>query len=65
MKLESDSAGLVTPFAKAGFFSKISFWWLNPLMKKGRQKTLEDEDIPKLREGDQAENCYYLFMDPK
>ena len=64
MKLESDSAGLVTPFAKAGFFSKISFWWLNPLMKKGRQKTLEDEDIPKLREGDQAENCYYLFMDP-
>ena len=52
MKLESDSAGLVTPFAKARFFSKISFWWLNPLMKKGRQKTLEDEDIPKLREGD-------------
>uniref|UniRef100_A0A7N2MGZ7 ABC-type xenobiotic transporter n=1 Tax=Quercus lobata TaxID=97700 RepID=A0A7N2MGZ7_QUELO len=32
-------------------------------MKKGRQKTLEDEDIPKLHEGDQAEICYYLFME--
>nr|POE64127.1 abc transporter c family member 10 [Quercus suber]POF10143.1 abc transporter c family member 10 [Quercus suber] len=32
-------------------------------MKKGRQKTLEDADIPKLCEGDQAENCYYLFVE--
>ena len=49
MKLESDSVGLVTPFAKAGFFSRLLFWWLNPLMKRGRQKNLEDEDIPKLQ----------------
>ncbi|GMY07387.1 ABC transporter C family member 10-like [Fagus crenata] len=60
---KSDSAGLVTPFAKAGFFCKISFWWLNSLMKKGREKTLEDEDIPKLREADQAESCYLLFLE--
>ena len=38
MKLESDSEELVTPFSKAGFFSRMSFWWLNPLMKKGRKK---------------------------
>jgi len=40
----------VTPFSKANFLSKISFWWLNPLMTRGKEKTLEDEDIPKLRE---------------
>jgi len=60
MKVERDS---VTPFAQAGFLSRLSFWWLNPLMKKGRKKTLEDEDIPKLREADRAENCYSLFLE--
>ncbi|KAJ7969846.1 ABC transporter C family member 10-like [Quillaja saponaria] len=53
----------VSPFAKAGFFSTLSFWWLNPLMKMGKQKTLEDEDVPKLREADRAESCYLLFLE--
>ncbi|CAL5185347.1 unnamed protein product [Lathyrus oleraceus] len=53
----------VTPFEKAGFFSRMSFWWLNPLMKRGQEKTLEDEDIPKLREPDRAKACYSLFID--
>ncbi|CAJ2666220.1 unnamed protein product [Trifolium pratense] len=53
----------VTPFSKAGFFSKISFSWLNPLMKIGQEKTLLDEDIPKLREFDRAKSCYLLFVE--
>lgn len=60
---ETDSAGDVTPFAKAGFFSTISFWWLNPLMKRGTEKTLEHEDTPKLRKQDRAETCYLQFLD--
>ncbi|XP_026440973.1 ABC transporter C family member 10-like [Papaver somniferum] len=52
-----------TPFAKAGFLSKLSFWWLNPLMKKGKKETLEDDDIPMLRKADRAETCYLLFME--
>ncbi len=60
MKVERDS---VTPFAQAGFLSRLSFWWLNPLMKKGRKKILEDEDIPRLRDADGAENCYSLFLE--
>lgn len=32
-------------------------------MKKGKKKTLEDEDIPKLRKKDRAETCYLLFME--
>ncbi|XP_010261467.1 PREDICTED: ABC transporter C family member 10-like isoform X2 [Nelumbo nucifera] len=58
-----DSCGNVTPFSRAGFFSRISFWWLNPLMKKGKEKTLEDKDIPQLRELDRAETCYLLFLE--
>ncbi|XP_029125607.1 ABC transporter C family member 10 isoform X2 [Cajanus cajan] len=60
---EVDPISYVTPFAKAGFFSRMSFWWLNPLMKRGQDKTLEDEDIPKLRELDRAETCYLLFVE--
>jgi ATP-binding cassette subfamily C (CFTR/MRP) protein 2 len=41
----------------------MSFWWLNPLMKTGQEKTLQDEDMPKLRESDRAEKCYALFID--
>nr|XP_023889971.1 ABC transporter C family member 10-like [Quercus suber] len=60
---KSDSVCPVTTFAKAGFFGRFSFWWMNSLMKKGREKTLEDEDIPKLRKTDQAETCYLLFLE--
>ncbi|GAV84898.1 ABC_tran domain-containing protein/ABC_membrane domain-containing protein [Cephalotus follicularis] len=58
-----DSVGQVNPFANAGFFSKMSFWWLNPLMKRGKEKTLEDEDIPKLSEAECAESCYLHFLE--
>ncbi|KEH16403.1 putative xenobiotic-transporting ATPase [Medicago truncatula] len=60
---EVDPISNVTPFCKAGFFSKISFWWLNPLMKTSQEKTLQDEDIPKLREFDRAETCYLTFVE--
>ncbi|XP_057733182.1 ABC transporter C family member 10-like [Arachis stenosperma] len=50
-------------YGRAGFFSTMSFWWMNPLMKRGKEKTLQEEDIPKLREQDQAESCYLLFLD--
>lgn len=53
----------ITPFAEAGFLSKISFSWLNELMKKGKEKTLEDQDIPELRKQDRAETCYFLFKE--
>ncbi|XP_073131517.1 ABC transporter C family member 10-like [Henckelia pumila] len=57
------SGSHVTGFAKASFLSKYTFWWLNPLMKKGRDKTLDEEDIPKLREDDRAESCYLLYTE--
>ncbi|XP_043715641.1 ABC transporter C family member 10-like [Telopea speciosissima] len=54
---------IVTPCAEAGIISKMLFWWLNPLVRKGKEKTLEEEDIPRLRELDRAETCYTLFME--
>ncbi|CAI0449808.1 unnamed protein product [Linum tenue] len=54
---------LTTPFSKAGIFGTLSFWWLNPLMKIGREKTLEETDIPKLRHADRAETCYMVFLE--
>ncbi|GFZ01477.1 multidrug resistance-associated protein 14 [Actinidia rufa] len=60
---EVDTDDSVTPFVKAGFFSRMSFWWLNPLLKKGKGKILEDKDVPKLRKVDRAEACYSVFME--
>lgn len=47
---KSDSISHVTLFAKAGFFSSMTFWWLNPLMKRGKEKTLQDKDVLQVRE---------------
>ncbi|KAJ4832339.1 hypothetical protein Tsubulata_002121 [Turnera subulata] len=52
-----------SPFADAGFLSQLSFWWLNPLIKKGKRKVLEDEDIPQLRNADQAKSCYLMYVE--
>ncbi|TXG50615.1 hypothetical protein EZV62_023139 [Acer yangbiense] len=57
------SSDNVTPFAEAGFFSTMSFWWLNPLVKKGKEKILENDDIPELRSADQAQTCYSIYME--
>ncbi|XP_042480944.1 ABC transporter C family member 10-like [Macadamia integrifolia] len=53
----------VNPYAEAGFISKMLFWWLNPLVRKGKEKTLEEEDIPRLCELDRVETCYTHFME--
>ncbi|KAE9451986.1 hypothetical protein C3L33_16103, partial [Rhododendron williamsianum] len=65
LKGESADSGneTITPFAEARFLSRMSFWWLNPLLKKGKEKVLEDKDIPKLRHKDRAETCYFTFME--
>ncbi|KVH91800.1 AAA+ ATPase domain-containing protein [Cynara cardunculus var. scolymus] len=53
----------VTPMAKAGILSIFTFWWLNPLLVKGKRKVLDGKDIPYLRPEDRAESCYSRFME--
>ncbi|KAM0829199.1 hypothetical protein ACQ4PT_067027 [Festuca glaucescens] len=59
----ANSKSQVTPFAKAGYFSEMSFWWLNPLFKMGYGKPLEDKDLPLLGTTDRAQNQYMMFME--
>ncbi|XP_075493641.1 ABC transporter C family member 10-like isoform X2 [Primulina tabacum] len=56
------SSGL-NPFTEASFWSKLTFWWLNPLLKRGTEKTLSDEDMPSLHVSDRAESCYLSYLE--
>ncbi|KAM0856482.1 hypothetical protein ACQ4PT_049094 [Festuca glaucescens] len=61
--LNTGTDGEVTPFAQAGFLSEMSFWWLNPLMKMGYEKPIEDKDMPLLGATDRAHNQYLMFRE--
>ncbi|KAM7258722.1 hypothetical protein ACFE04_014463 [Oxalis oulophora] len=58
-----DGSEATTPFLEAGFLSKLSFWWLNPLMRKGKEKILEDDDVPNIRSSDTAYTCYSTYTE--
>ncbi|KAL8111453.1 hypothetical protein AgCh_019248 [Apium graveolens] len=38
----------VTPFRNAGVLSRMIFWWLEPILNKGKEKVFEENDLPKL-----------------
>ncbi|KAI3981302.1 hypothetical protein MKX01_004566 [Papaver californicum] len=63
VETNTDNCKSETPFAKAGLLSKATFWWLNPLLTKGKSQSLNNEDIPQLRKVDRAESCYLLFTE--
>ncbi|KAJ7376022.1 hypothetical protein OS493_037414 [Desmophyllum pertusum] len=43
------------PKETAGFFSLLTFTWLNDLLKLGNQRPLDNDDLPPLLEEDQSE----------
>ncbi|CAE5968036.1 unnamed protein product [Arabidopsis arenosa] len=47
--------------ATAGFFSILSFSWMNPLLSLGFKKPLSPEDIPNVVPEDEAELAYSKF----
>lgn len=60
---KADSRGNVTLLSSAGFLSKMTFWWLNPLIQKGNKKALEEKDMPSLRREDRAETRHGLLLE--
>ncbi|XP_037493238.1 ABC transporter C family member 8 [Jatropha curcas] len=50
-----------TELAQASFFSKLTFSWINPLLKLGYSKPLDLEDIPSLIPEDEAGITYQKF----
>ena len=46
---------LVSQELESSLFSYLTFTWVNPLLDLGRQKPLEEEDLPHLTREDQTE----------
>ncbi|KAG0583130.1 hypothetical protein KC19_3G111800 [Ceratodon purpureus] len=59
--IPEDDVG-VTDFASASIISKAMWLWLNPLLKRGKSKALEAEDIPLLSPEDRSEVLYSRFV---
>ncbi|XP_020574939.1 ABC transporter C family member 8-like [Phalaenopsis equestris] len=51
----------ISNLSKAGIFSRLTFTWQNPLLRLGRSKTLELNDIPSLNDEDEAIHAYNTF----
>eukprot|EP00924_Labyrinthula_sp_SR-Ha-C_P003457 augustus_masked-scaffold_15-processed-gene-10.53-mRNA-1 protein AED:0.02 eAED:0.03 QI:0/-1/0/1/-1/1/1/0/1410 len=52
-----------TPEGKASLFSKLTFFWMQPLMRKGYSKPLEEHDFYKTLEEDEAIKLSERFQD--
>ena len=59
---DAAAAAEVTSYQSASFISKATWLWLNPLLKKGKSKALEPNDIPLLSPDDRAELVYSRFV---
>ncbi|KAL1197425.1 ABC transporter C family member 8 [Cardamine amara subsp. amara] len=59
--LTENSTKNVARLATAGFFSFLSFSWMNPLLSLGFKKPLSLEDIPSVVPEDEAELAYNKF----
>ncbi|GME79522.1 unnamed protein product [Ambrosiozyma monospora] len=50
------------PLRKSNFIKRMFFWWLNPLLKVGYQRTVTPEDLYTLDDSMQIEKNYERFM---
>lgn len=48
-------------YASASWLSKLSWYWMNPLLNKGYKSSLNIDDVPKLAPDFQADYLYELF----
>ncbi|WOL08996.1 ABC transporter C family member 3-like [Canna indica] len=55
------SIGEISLFGNAGFFSKLTFYWVGPLLALGRRKTLDLKDVPQLHERDTVNGIFPIF----
>ncbi|GAM28766.1 hypothetical protein SAMD00019534_119420 [Acytostelium subglobosum LB1] len=51
----------ITGEARANLFSRITFWWINPVLKAGYKDPLDMKDVPNLSEMDWARNLSEKF----
>ncbi|VFQ76859.1 unnamed protein product [Cuscuta campestris] len=63
VKEESSGDETVTAFAKANFFSKLTFSWMGPLISVGNTKILDLKDVPQLSGLDSVREAFPVFQD--
>ena len=51
-----------SPEERANIFSRLSYFWLNPLLKAGNERVLEDEDLYDLAQNDTSKRNGDLFQ---
>lgn len=51
-KMTTTRLAAPSPFDRAGFFSRISYWWINPFITLGTRRRFEVDDIPELPKED-------------
>ncbi len=49
-------------YKNASFLSKISFWWMTPLLWRGYSEPLELDDVGHLPEDDSSRSHYDQFL---
>lgn len=59
---KEDDGVRVTGYEKAGFWSRLSFSWLSPLLKEGASRTLDIDDVPTLARQHKATRLYEQFV---
>jgi hypothetical protein len=50
-------------FSSSGWWSQLTFRWLNPVFEKGRKVRLELEHIPSVPQSETAEQSYALLQE--
>lgn len=51
----------VTPYAKAGFYSLLTFSWIFPLVSLGNKKVLDLDDVPQLDTSDTVRGAFPIL----
>jgi len=60
-QIEESDLPKLSNYQKAGFFSRLSFSWLIPLMLRARHFLLRDEHLG-LNDAEQADRCYHQYL---
>lgn len=60
-KSPAESKNITYKHSNVHFYSKITYFWLNPLLYKGYQEPLEENDFGEIPENERSKQDYDKF----